>query len=336
MKNYIMRKLASIQRIKALDPIEGADAIERATVLGWQLVVKKGEFKIGELCVYCEVDCIMPDEPGFEFLKPRGMRIKTVRLRGQISQGICFPLSILPAGFDIQEDIDCTVTLGITKYEPPIPACLNGIAKGMFPSFIPKTDEPRIQILQDVLDRYKNEMCYVSEKLDGSSATFYVNNKEFGICTRNLELVEDPENTIWKIARELDIEGKLRTTEINIAIQGEVIGEGVQGNPLKLRGQTIRFFNVVNIDQREYLSFDKFIECMRKLALETVPIIAVDYKLDNDINALVTMATRKSLICPDTWAEGIVIRPLVERVDPEIGRVSFKAINPEFLLKTGQ
>lgn len=335
-KGALMRKLASIQRIKALDPITGADAIERATVLGWQLVVKKGEFKIGELCVYCEVDCIMPDEPRFEFLKPRGMRIKTVRLRGQISQGICFPLSILPAGFDIQEDVDCTTELGITKYEPPIPACLNGIAKGMFPSFIPKTDEPRIQILQDVLDRYKNEACYVSEKLDGSSATFYVHNKEFGVCTRNLELVEDPENTIWKIARELDIEGKLRTTGINIAIQGEVIGEGVQGNPLKLRGQTIRFFNVVDLDRRAYLSFDKFINFMRELVLDPVPVIATDYKLENDINTLVTMATRKSLMCPDTWAEGIVIRPLVERVDPEIGRVSFKAINPEFLLKTGQ
>lgn len=331
-----MRKLASIQRIKTLDPIAGADAIERATVLGWQLVVKKGEFKVGELCVYCEVDCIMPDDPRFEFLKSRGMRIKTIRLRGQISQGICFPLSILPSGFDIQEDADCTAALGITKYEPPIPACLHGIAKGEFPSFIPKTDEPRVQILQDLLDRYKGEVCYVTEKVDGSSVTFYVNNKEFGVCTRNFELAEDPENTIWKIARELDIENKLRAAGMNIAIQGEVIGEGVQGNPLKLRGQSIRFFNVVDIDRRAYLSFDQFMEFMRRLALKTTPVITVDYKLENDINAIVKMATRKSLLCPDAWAEGIVIRPLIERVDPVIGRVSFKTINPEFLLKADQ
>jgi RNA ligase (TIGR02306 family) len=331
-----MRKLASIQRIKALDPIPGADVIDRATVLGWQLVVKKGEFKVGELCVYCEVDCLMPDEPKFEFLKDRGMRIKTVRLRGQISQGICFPLSILPEGFDIQEDVDCTKQLGITKYEPPIPACLNGIAKGVFPSFIPKTDEPRVQILQDLLDQYKGESCFVSEKVDGSSATFYLNKGEFGVCTRNFELVEDPENTIWKIARQLDIENKLRATRINIAIQGEVIGEGIQGNPLKLRGQGVRFFNIVDIDRRAYLSFDKFMESMRGLALETVPIIAVNYKLENDINVLVKMATRKSLVCPAIWAEGIVIRPLMERIDPAIDRVSFKVINPEFLLKTGQ
>jgi len=331
-----MRKLASIQRIKALDPIAGADAIERATVLGWQLVVKKGEFKVGELCVYCEVDCLMPDEPNFEFLKPRGMRIKTVRLRGQISQGICFPLSILPVGFDVQEDVDCTTVLGITKYEPPIPACLNGVAKGAFPSFIPKTDETRVQVLQNLLDQYKGEACYVTEKLDGSSVTFYVNNREFGVCTRNLELVEDPENTIWKIARELDISDKLRAIGMNIAIQGEVIGEGVQGNPLKLRGQTVRFFNVFDIDRREHSSFDKLKDLIRGLSLEMVPIVAPDYKLENDINAIVMMATRKSLVCPDAWAEGIVIRPLIECRDPVIGRVSFKAINPEFLLKSGQ
>ena len=242
----------------------------------------------------------------------------------------------MPVDFNIHEDVDCTEVLGIKKYEPPIPACLNGIAKGPFPSFIPKTDEPRVQILQEMLDWYKGQECYISEKIDGSSATFYVHNQQFGVCTRNFELMEDPENTIWKIAREMDIERKLRSTGINVAIQGEVIGEGVQGNPLKLRGQSIRFFNVVDIDRYVYLSFDQFIEFMRTLSLETVPIIAVGYKLDNDINALVKMATRKSLICPNAWAEGIVIRPLVECIDPAIGRVSFKSINPEFLLKTDQ
>lgn len=328
-----MRQLASIQRIKALEAIAGADAIERATVLGWQLVVKKGEFKADELAVYCEVDCLMPDDPRFMFLKPRGMRIKTVKLRGQISQGICFPLSILPPGFDIKEGADCTLALGITKYEPPVPACLNGIAKGPFPSLIPKTDEPRVQILQETLDRYQGETCYVTEKLDGSSATFYVHDNNFGACTRNFELVEDSENTIWKIARELDIENKIRGAGINMALQGEVIGEGIQGNPLKLHGQTIRFFNIFDIDRRVYLSFDPLMQMLQRLNLESAPVIAVDYKLENDINAIVTMATRKSLLYPQAWAEGIVIRPLIERRDPLIGRVSCKAVNPEFLLR---
>src|SRR5437762_2570852 len=103
-----MRQLASIHRIKALDPIDGADAIERATVLGWQLVAKKSEFNVGDLCVYCEIDSVMPEREEFLFLKPRGMRVKTVRLRGQISQGICFPLAILPAGLEPVEGADVT------------------------------------------------------------------------------------------------------------------------------------------------------------------------------------------------------------------------------------
>lgn len=338
-----MRKLASIQKISALEMIEGADAIEKATVLGWQLVVKKGEFQIGDLCVYCEIDSLMPDRPEFEFLRPRKMRIRTIRLRGQISQGICLPLSILPGGFDIQEDADCTEALGIIKYEPPIPAYLSGIAKGRFPSFIPKTDETRVQVLQKLLDKYKGEKCYVTEKVDGSSATYFLNNGEFGVCSRNLELLEDSENSFWKFARLLDIENKLRSLDGNYALQGELVGEGVQGNKLRLRGQTVLFFNVFDIDKFEYLPFDDFIKLINELQLNTVPVVSTDYLLGNDINSIIVDSVRKSLITPDVWAEGIVIRPLMEKIDLLLsvenfinGRVSFKAVNPEFLLKYGE
>ena len=338
-----MRKLASIQKIKALVPIEGADAIEKATVLGWQLVVKKGEFNVGDMAVYCEIDSLMPDKPEFDFLKPRGMRIKTVRLRGQVSQGICFPLSILPTDFSVIEGADCTEVLGITKYEPAIPACLSGIAKGKFPSFIPKTDETRVQVLQKVLDKYKGEKCYVTEKLDGSSATFYIKDGEFGVCSRNLELIEDAENSFWKVARQMDIEHKLRSVGKNIAIQGELIGEGIQGNKLKLKGQTVKFFNAFNIDKFEYLNFFDFNKLISELELPLVPIVALDYELENDIDAIIKMATIKSQITKDVWAEGIVIRPYTEKIDLLLsnenfnnGRVSFKAINPEFLLKYGE
>ncbi len=338
-----MRKLASIQKIKALEPIEGADAIEKASVLGWQLVVKKGEFKAGDLAVYCEIDSILPDRPEFEFLKPRGMRIRTIRLRGQVSQGICFPLSVLPKDFEIIEDADCTEVLGVEKYEPPIPACLSGISKGKFPSFIPKTDETRVQVLQEVLDKYKGEKCYVTEKIDGSSVTYYINNGEFGVCSRNLELVEDEENSLWKVARQLDIENKLRSLGRNIALQGELMGEGIQSNKLKLRGQTAFFFNAFDIDKFVYLPFVEFKELMEKLELQMVPLIRTDYILENDIPSIVKMATVKSKICPDVWAEGIVIRPVEDKIERVIGndlfkndRVSFKAINPEFLIKYGE
>ena len=338
-----MRKLASIQKIKALDPIEGADVIEKATVLGWNLVVKKNEFKVGDLCVYCEIDCLMPSVPEFEFLKPRKMRIRTVRLRGQISQGICFPLSILPTNFEIAEDADCTEALGIIKYEPPIPACLSGIMKGKFPSFIPKTDETRVQVMQKVLDKYKNEKCYVTEKLDGSSATYYINNGEFGVCSRNMELLEDAENSFWKVARALDIENKLRSLNGNYAIQGELVGEGIQDNKLKLKGQTVYFFNLFNIDKFEYAGFENFNNSMKQLELNTVPILSTTYELTNQIETIIQMSVIKSKVCADVWAEGIVIRPMNEKLDLILsnenfnnGRVTFKAINPEFLIKYGE
>ncbi len=338
-----MRKLASIQLIKSLEAIEGADAIEKATVLGWQLVVKKGEFKVGDLCVYCEIDSLMPDKPEFEFLKPRGMRIKTIRLRGQVSQGICFPLSILPKEASLMEGSDCTDVLEIIKYEPPIPACLSGLIKGRFPSFIPRTDETRVQVLQQLLTKYKGEKCYVSEKLDGSSATFYINNNEFGVCSRNLELLEDGENSFWKVARKMDIENKLRNLNGNYAIQGELIGEGIQGNKLRIKEQTVLFFNAFDIDRFEYLSFSRFAELCRRLQLPTVPILMMDYMLDDSIDTIIQMATIRSALRPDSWAEGIVIRPLTEKIDLLLsrenfnnGRVTFKAINPEFLLKYGE
>ncbi len=338
-----MRKLASIQKILAIDPIEGANAIEKATVLGWQLVVKKGEFNFGDLVVYCEIDSIVPDKPEFEFLKPRGMRIKTIRLRGQISQGICFPLSILPTGYKIIEDADCSEILGIKKYEPAIPACLSGIARGKFPSFIPKTDETRVQVLQKVLDKYKGEKCYITEKLDGSSATYYVKDNEFGVCSRNLELIEDNENSFWKVARQMDLENKMLSIGKNISLQGELIGEGIQHNKLKLKGQTLNIFNAFDIDKFEYLNFYDFSKLLEQLELPMVPILSLDYKLENDIDSIIKMATIKSSICSDSWAEGIVIRPYEEKIDLLLsnenfnnGRVSFKAINPEFLLKYGE
>lgn len=224
-----------------------------------------------------------------------------------------------------------------------MPACLSGIAKGRFPSFIPKTDETRVQVLQHVLDKYKGTKCYVTEKVDGSSGTFFLYKGEFGVCSRNLELLEDEENSFWKVAREMDIENKLRSLNGNFAIQGELVGEGIQSNKLKLRGQKILFFNAFDIDKFEYLPFQQFFNLMNKLELPTVPLITSDYELENDIDSIIKMATIKSKIYPDVWAEGIVIRPLTENLDLLLsnenfndGRVSFKAINPEFLLKYGE
>ena len=328
-----MRQLASIQRVKALAPIEGADAILRATVLGWQLVVKKGEFDVGDLGVYVEIDARLPDRPEFEFLRPRGMRIRTIRLRGQISQGILFPLDILPPGTPIAEGLDVTEALGVVKYEPPIDPSLAGVAKGPFPSFLPKTDETRVQVLQDVLDAFAGTPCAVTEKLDGSSTTYFAHDGAFGVCSRNLELLDVPGDPLWQWARENDVEARLRALGRSLALQGELVGPGVHGNKYGLPEKTVRFFNVFDVATYTYLGHAEAAALLSTLALPMVPVLDEAYVLPAAIPDLVERARVRSTLNPAVWAEGIVVRPLEERTHPVLGRVSFKSINPEFLLK---
>lgn len=336
-----MRKLATIQEIKEIHPIPGADSIVVASVLGWKVVVRKDEFKDGDKVIYCEIDSVLPDKPEFEFLKERHYRIRTVRLRGQISQGICFPLSIIPnCPTDIGTDV--TELIGIEQFVPQIPANISGTIKGSFPSFMPKTDETRIQVLQDVLTRHKGTQCYITEKVDGSSVTYFLKDGVFGVCSRNLELIETEENLFWKMARTLKIEEKLKSIGKNVSIQGELIGHGVQKNNLKLPEHHVMFFNLFWIDKYEYANFEEFKETITKLELETVPIVTTDYILDDNIDGLIEMSKGSSLLNKKEQREGIVIRPLKEKFDMQMsqgfgnGRVSFKAINPEYLLKFGE
>jgi RNA ligase (TIGR02306 family) len=338
MTATLTRKLASIQRIKALEPIANADAIERATVLGWQLVVKKGEFAVGDLCVYCEIDALLPERPEFEFLRPRKFLIRTVRLRGQISQGICFPLDILPAGTLVARGADVTEVLGIVKYEPPLPAQIAGDAKGHFPGFIPKTDETRVQVLEGMLARQRGITLYASEKLDGTSMTCYLRDGEFGVCSRNLELRETPGNTLWAVARRLDIEGKLQQLGGNVAVQGELIGEGIQKNRLGLKGVHFFAFSLFDIDRYTFFDYAPFMATARELGLETAPVVTERFVITEatGVAEIVDFATGRSALNAQAWREGLVFRPLVETIDPELGRLSFKAINPEYLLKHGE
>ena len=333
-----MRKLATIQKIKDLQPIAGADRIERATVLGWHVVVKKGDFQVGDYCVYCEIDSLLPEKPEFEFLRPRKFRIKTVRLRKQISQGIAFPTSILDdyEDVEIKEGADVTDLIGVKKYEPPIPITMSGNVKGAFPGFIPKTDEIRIQSMPDVLTRSENrgKRCYVTEKIDGTSATYYLKDGEFGVCSRNLELRESEKNIHWIAARQYDLAARLRGLNQNIAIQVEIIGPKIQKNKYALAKPQLMVFNVFDINRYEFLSYEDFVSFTETLKLETVPILRDDYVLgQDDVDSLVRMSEGKSVVNPKILREGIVIRSVVETRDPEIGRLSFKVINPLFLLK---
>ena len=332
-----MRKLATIQIISDVQPIEGADRIQVASVLGWKVVIKKDEFKPGDPAIYCEVDSFLPVKPEFEFLRKssykkmsdgtEGFRLKTIKLRGVISQGLLIPVSSLPGYPEVPlPGTDVTDILGIVKYEPPIPAQLAGEVKGPFPGFISKTDEERIQNLIDSLPNYKDSLFYVTEKVDGTSITIYLKDGQFGICSRNLELVENPENTYWRVVKELDIENKLRNLGRNIALQGELIGEGIQKNIYKLRGQTIKFFDAFDIDKYEYFDYPSFKSILDEFGLATVPVIEEALQLPQSVDEILTMANGKSALNPDANREGLVFRTTSGK------RFSFKAISNNFLL----
>lgn len=339
------RKLASIQKIVDINPIPNADAIERATVLGWNLVVKKGEFKPGDLCVYCEVDSLLPVKEEYEFLRKscfnsrlNGFRIKTVKLRGQISQGIAFPLSILPgrATEVFSESDDVTELLEIRKYEAEIPTSLGGKVKGGFPSFIPKTDEIRIQSVPGVLERYDEDTNFIAtEKVDGTSVTYYFKDGEFGVCGRNWELKETEENTYWQVARKYDIEASMRDWNRNIAIQGEILGPGIQKNKYAFSEHKVFFFNAFSIDSYAYYDHMRAGDLFYSLGLESVPVVARNVYLPEvmpTMEAAVEFSIGRSTL-NDIQREGVVIRPYMEQTDHELGRLSFKIINPKFLLK---
>jgi RNA ligase (TIGR02306 family) len=340
------RKLASIQKVVDLQPIENADAIEVATILGWHCVVKKGEVEIGQPVVYFEVDSILPtDKPEFAFLEKSHGRIKTIKLRGQISQGLALPLSTITYQ-DLSvfnEDDDVTELLGVTKYEPPEPGCggganLGGRSRGNFPHFLHKTDEIRIQSVPGVLERHRGKKFYISEKIDGSSFTSYLNEDIFGICSRNLDLMRDEDadgnikNVFWKTAVKIGLEDRVRSLgNLNLGFQGELAGPGIQKNKYGLTDYEIFFFNVYDIDEHKYLDLHDFQCVIEGIGLRTVPILDV-IELNHTVDQLVEMSKGSSILKP-VKREGIIFRPIIEDFDPKLGRLSFKVINPEFLLQ---
>ena len=340
-----MRKLASIQKIADVQPIENADKICKYKINNWWVVDAINKYNVNDLVVYFEIDSFLPVSPNYEFLRKtsyrklvdgtEGFRLKTISFRKQVSQGLIIPINhdIIP--LSITEGEDVTDLLNIIKYEPQIPACLAGDAKGYLPSFLNKTDEERCQnIKDDDYDNFKSlgNVFYFSEKLDGSSCSFYLKDDVFGVCSRNLDLVESPDNTFWKVARLKNIEHVLRvhaqrTEQNSIALQGELIGEGVQGNPYKIRGHDFFLFNLYFIDLNLYASIDELIQFSNDYHINHVPIIAKNVPLPDSIDLCLNIAEDKSALNPNTEREGLVIRSFDRSI-------SFKAISNKFLLKS--
>ena len=341
----IDRQLATIRRISSIEPIPNADAIELARVDGWQVVVKKGEYHPNDLAIYCEIDSWIPyelapflskgKEPR-EFKGIQGERLRTIKLRGALSQGLLLPLdkdfeSPVVGRCDgyfryVEEGDSVDDFYGIIKYEKELPANLRGKAKGNFPDFIPRTDQNRIQnvwpIFKDALDTFE-----VSEKLDGSSITIYHKDGLVGVCSRNLDLKDEGENTFWSAAKAMLVPDKLITFNRNIALQGELIGPGIQGNPYSLGAHQIRFFDIWDIDKQEYMSSHMRLLTLAQLGYSMceAPILGY-FNLPKTLEELLVAAESPSILNPIAEREGLVYKSTSNPMR------SFKVISNKWLL----
>ena len=335
------RKMATIRKIDELRLIPDADSIETAVIGGWTVVVKRGEFAVGDLAVYCEIDSWIPThlapflsknrEP-LEFDGIKGERLRSVRLRKQLSQGLLLPMSCLTNfGADLWEGADVSETLGIVKYDAPVSAQLAGDAVGLFPGWIPKTDQERIQNLTTELAEWRTQdlTWEVTEKLDGSSMTVFVRDEEEGVCSRNLQLRENATNTMWQVSRREQIIEKIRASGRNLAIQGEIIGEGIQGNRYKVRGQQFLVFDIYDIDAGRYLTPAERITFVAKLDIKHVPVLRSAFSIEaQKVNDLLFTAEGVSALCgvDGPEREGLVFKC-------NSSQVSFKVISNSFLLR---
>ena len=257
------RKLATIRKINDISNIEHADTLCVYHIDGWKVVDKIDKFAKDSLIIFLEVDSWVPTtiapfltkaghEPR-EFEGIKGERLRTVKLRGQLSQGLLLPISILPTNTVIEVGNDVTELLGVLKWERPISPQLAGLAKGNFPNFLRKTDQERVQNIGIQLQYYINQTFEVTIKLDGSSCTIFSCNEEDGVCSRNLELKRDENNAFWRIALEYDIHKKIRTCGRNLAVQGELIAPNIQSNYEKVNKPEFYVFDIFDIDKQEYM-----------------------------------------------------------------------------------
>lgn len=366
------RKLASIRRIASVKPIDGADKIELIMVDGWQLVTQKSNnFAPGDLVVYFEIDSFLPIKPEFEFLRKgcykntsnlgEGFRIKTIKLRGQVSQGLALPIAELMKDYQYwigvdkangwensgisvrhREGEDLTEFLGVKKYEAPIPAQLAGKIKGNFPGFICKTDSERFQnLIEDIKNDYFNEEFEITQKLDGSSMTVYSYEDKSGVCSRNLDIIEDETNSFWIVAnrdRLLDATRYLESVYgTGIAIQGELIGPGVQKNREGQNKLEFYLFNIWNVFSQKYFSHKDRIIALSLInnnlgiKINHVPILGIKsikevVSADNLVYDFLSFAEGKTLDGLKQ-REGVVFKHTKSDFN-------FKVINNKYLLET--
>lgn len=364
-----MRQLVTVRTVSELVPIEGADRLELAKVDGWQCVVPKNTFHVDDPALYFELDSLLPsDDERWAFLEQRKWRIKTMKLRGALSQGLLMPMSTLTHEETRRWISEETLSdiLRVQKYEPPVP--IGGEQKGNFPThLVPKTNQERIQNIPDILEDRQSYEFEVTEKLDGTSCTFWYNNPGFteedfadpaqgaicrgvcvGVASRNWEMKRDDDNVYAKLFNDLQLEQKLHELRRNIAIQGEVIGPRVQGNKYKRGSQEFYVFDIYDIDAKRHLWPVERIKLADQLGLLHVPILhfhhtfepvtpgphhqVVDPSVALTLELVLAAADGKSQLYKDTNREGLVFKHH-GRHDGTQAPLSFKAISNKFLLK---
>lgn len=312
-----MRALATIAQIDALIPIAWADKIQIATFVdrAWEVIVSK-DYQVGDLGVYFEPDSFLPELPIYEMLRARcaakqggktGFRLKTMKMRGIFSQGFFMRLDEI--GIEPKElHTDLTAELGVELWQEG--ELLTNFRP--FPSFIPKTDQDRVENLGKKYAQLTGDY-YWTEKLDGCSFTAFFNG-EFGFCSRNYQLA-DEKNHYTDIVQRYDLE-KLLRFHGKIAVQGEIIGPKIQGNRYKRSENELYIYSIWDIENKRYLPLDT-------LPLKTVPIL--DVKPLPAISDLRKAADGKSQLC-DTLREGFVLVSADRQQ-------SFKVISREFLAR---
>ena len=311
-----MSNLATIQKVINVQPCPNSDALDLVKVLGWQVVAKRGEFSDGSLCVYISIDTIVPETPTFEFLRNKHFRIKPIRLRGQESAGIVFPLSILPPKHLASNEItwiegeDVTDILNIKKYEKPMPPELAGQAHGGLPGFLIMTDEDNLRTYPDAIPELYGRPYYITRKDDGCSGTFFVKDNNFGVCSRRIHLKESDSNGFWKMARKYNVESALRNAfpSIDIAIQGEIVGPGIQQNKLGLKELEFHVFNIFDIKNRTYMKYEEVVKFTTDNNIPMVTLINEGAAFGFSLDELIKLANEQKYPTGGP-AEGIVIRP---------------------------
>ncbi|WEM34490.1 hypothetical protein [Xanthomonas phage X1] len=384
-----MRKLVTLRTVAEIVPIEGADAIEVAVVDGWSCVVKKGEFKEGDKAIYFEIDSILPyGDERFAFLMARGCkmqptedgglleghRLRTIKLRGQVSQGLLIKPDVAFSDptlylrginvaegpfldyrhsvegelkriyFNDEENNDLSDVFGVKKYEKPIPAQLAGMIAGNYPVWLPKTDQDRIQ---NCFGRAPEGKYHAEEKFEGSSMTIYHDGEKLGVTSRNLDLkLEQEGNTFIDVAKASGIFDALTAwiARFNqddfiprIAIRGELIGPGVQGNIYGLTAHRFMIYDVFAHDHYltplgRHVFLEEFIKPFAGKNVGYVHTLFTmtrgEYATKESYKEFLGKATGKSILA-DTLREGIVYKSDIQHRGDVF---SFKAISPEYLL----